>query len=131
MMEKDRPDLGSASREIQHLKRVSRIKHIILEKYLPSWATILGSQNSKLAYVDCFAGPGEYEYEGDVVEGSPVIAVQQAIKFVKDKRGRNLNVYLVDDNQKQLEQLKTKLEQLQPYPHNLEVAVQCADSRSF
>jgi len=61
--------------ELQHLKRVSRIKHVILEKYFPSWAMILGSRNCELAYVDCFAGPGQYEMAGKAVEGSPVIAV--------------------------------------------------------
>jgi hypothetical protein len=29
----------------QHLKQVSRVKHIILQKYLPSWERILGSRD--------------------------------------------------------------------------------------
>jgi hypothetical protein len=41
--------------EVQHLKRVSRIKHQILTKYLPSWAIILGSAFDLLYYIDCFA----------------------------------------------------------------------------
>ncbi len=45
----------------QHLKQVSRIKHIILQKYLPSWERILGSRNRRLCYFDCYAGPGVYE----------------------------------------------------------------------
>jgi hypothetical protein len=56
----------------QHLKRVSRIKHVILQKYLPPWTIILGSWHQRLAYFDCFAGPGEYELDGEPVAGSPV-----------------------------------------------------------
>ena len=57
----------SGGEELQHLKRVSRVKHIILEKYFPPWAMILGSRNRELAYVDCFAGPGQYEMDGKPV----------------------------------------------------------------
>ena len=59
----------------QHLKQVSRVKHIILQKYLPSWEVILGSKNRRLCYFDCYAGPGVYEFEGQKVDGSPIIAV--------------------------------------------------------
>ena len=54
---------------LQHLKRVSRIKHIILQNYFPPWASILGSLHRELAYFDCFAGPGEYELEGGKLRG--------------------------------------------------------------
>jgi hypothetical protein len=32
----------------QHVKQVSRIKHIILQKYLPSCEVVLGSKNRRL-----------------------------------------------------------------------------------
>jgi hypothetical protein len=54
--------MGQGDLELKHLKRVSRIKHEILTRYLPSWAIILGSSFDKLYYVDCFAGPGRYEF---------------------------------------------------------------------
>ena len=63
---------GTATNESpQHLKRVSRIKHVILQKYLPPWAQILGSANRRLCYFDCYAGPGIYELNGELVDGSP------------------------------------------------------------
>jgi three-Cys-motif partner protein len=117
--------------ELQHLKRVSRIKHIILQKYFPSWAMILGARNSELAYVDCFAGPGQYEMDGKPVEGSPVIAVEQAIKLLQDGHAKSLLLYLVDNEPKQVDQLKARLKALQPYPRNLTVEVACRDSRSL
>jgi three-Cys-motif partner protein len=116
---------------LQHLKRVSRIKHIILQKYLPPWAIILGSRHRQLAYVDCFAGPGEYELEGRPVAGSPVIAVKRAIEFLQNRSDQNLAMYLVEDDPKQVEQLEASLKHLQPYPSNLKVDVRCADSRSY
>lgn len=114
-----------------HLKRVSRIKHIILEKYLPSWATILGSRFTRLAYVDCFAGPGEYEFQGQRVEGSAVIAAREAIHFAEAHRQHDLAIYLIDDDRQQIDRLETRLRGLQPYPRNLVVETVCNDSRSF
>jgi three-Cys-motif partner protein len=128
----DQPETSqSGSEERQHLKRVSRIKHIVLQKYLPTWAKILGSRNNQLAYVDCFAGPGEYEYEGSLVGGSPVIAAAHAVKFAKDRPGQNLLVYLIEGDPKQLERLEASLKHLQPYPDNLKVDVRCNDCKSF
>jgi three-Cys-motif partner protein len=115
----------------QHLKRVSRIKHVILQKYLPPWAVILGSWHQRLAYFDCFAGPGEYELDGEPVAGSPVIAVNSAIEFLRNKSNQSLLMYLIDDDQRQVERLEASLRHLQPYPKNLDVNVRCADSRSY
>jgi three-Cys-motif partner protein len=117
--------------ELQHLKRVSRVKHIILEKYLPSWAMILGSRNSELAYIDCFAGPGQYEMAGKPVKGSPIIAVEEAIRLVNGKHVQSLLLHLVDDDSKQVDRLESRLRELQPYPQNLTVKVACADSSAF
>jgi three-Cys-motif partner protein len=117
--------------ELQHLKRVSRIKHIILQKYLPPWANILGSRHRQLAYFDCFAGPGAYELEGRPVAGSPAIAVKGAIDFLQNRRGQSLHMYLIEDDPKQVERLGDSLKDLQPYPQNLRVIVRCADSRSY
>jgi three-Cys-motif partner protein len=117
--------------DLQHLKRVSRIKHIILQNYLPPWATILGSRHRQLAYFDCFAGPGEYELEGKPVAGSPVIAVKGAIQVLQNRSGQSQAMYLIEDDPRQVERLVASLRHLQPYPKNLTVNVYCADSRSY
>ena len=92
--------------ELQHLKRVSRIKHQILTRYLPSWARILGSAFDKLYYVDCFAGPGHYESEGKEVDGSPIIAVKAGKEFAEKNSDKKLGIILVEDDAGQLGQLK-------------------------
>jgi three-Cys-motif partner protein len=126
-------EIDSRGEELQHLKRVSRIKHVILEKYFPSWAQILGSRNMRLAYIDCFAGPGQYELDGKRVEGSPLIAVREGIKFVQGKQSQSLDMYVVDDDPKQVQRLAATIKQLQlpTYPKNLSVNILCEDCRSY
>jgi three-Cys-motif partner protein len=130
-MEKGSRAGSSAGDELQHLKRVSRVKHVILEKYFPPWARILGSRNSQLAYVDCFAGPGQYEMDGSVVEGSPIIAVREAAKLVQGGQVKSLLLYLVEEDPQQSKRLEARLKNLQPYPRNLTVEVSCADSQTI
>jgi three-Cys-motif partner protein len=48
-------------------------KHLVLRKYLQAWYPILGRSHPRIAFVDGFAGPGEY-VGGE--EGSPVIAMK-------------------------------------------------------
>lgn len=117
--------------EVQHLKRVSRIKHQILTRYLPSWATILGSSFDLLYYVDCFAGPGRYESDGEIVDGSPIIAVKAGKEFATQNANKKLGIVLVEDDTEQLKQLQDCLRSTQPYPSNFEVSARLANSRDF
>jgi three-Cys-motif partner protein len=117
--------------ELQHLKPVSRIKHQILTRYLPSWATILGSAFNKLYYVDCFAGPGRYETGGEEVDGSPIIAVKAGKEFAEKNPGKKLGIVLVEDDAAQLEHLTDCLNATHPHPENFKVAIKLADSRAI
>jgi len=58
----------------------TRVKHILLEKYLAAWIPILGKWNPKICYFDGFAGKGEYT---DGTLGSPIIALQVANNLLK------------------------------------------------
>ncbi len=120
-----------ASDTLPHIKRVSRIKHTILQKYLPSWAIILGSTNRRMNYFDCFAGPGRYEFEGVAVDGSPVIAVNAAKSFLHTHPNHSLNILLTERNEQQAQQLEQQLEPLRPYPTNLNVNLLTEDSKMF
>ena len=119
------------SETLPHIKRVSRVKHTILQKYLPSWAIILGSANCHMNYFDCFAGPGRYEFEGDAVDGSPVIAVKAAKLFLDTHPNHSLNILLTENNEQQAQQLEHQLEPLKPYPTNLNVHPLIEDSKTF
>jgi three-Cys-motif partner protein len=117
--------------ELQHIKRVSRIKHEILTRYLPSWAIILGSTFDLLYYVDCFAGPGQYESDGEEVDGSPIIAVKAGKEFATKYSGKKLGVILVDDDDEQHKQLQKRLTLTLPHPANFKVQTRLADSHSL
>jgi spore photoproduct lyase len=53
----------------------TRVKHILLGKYLKVWITALGKYNTTIGYFDGFAGRGEYT---DGTLGSPIIALKLA-----------------------------------------------------
>lgn len=115
----------------QHLKQVSRIKHIILQKYLPSWEVILGSKNRRLCYFDCYAGPGVYEFDGQKVDGSPIIAVRAAREYLARVKNHQMTVLLVEKDEKQRASLETELKGMQPYGQGLQVHVMAEDVKEF
>ena len=115
----------------QHIKRVSRIKHVILQKYLPAWERILGSRNDKLCYFDCYAGAGVYEYQGQKVDGSPIIAVRAAKEYLNGARGRQMTLILIEKDDKQRASLEAELKKVQPYGKELEVLVMAEDVKEF
>jgi len=55
------------------LKPHTRGKHIVLREYLKAWLPILGSWNTRILFIDGFAGPGKYIGGED---GSPIIALK-------------------------------------------------------
>lgn len=116
---------------LPHIKRVSRIKHAILEKYFPPWAVILGSAHRRLCYFDCFAGPGRYELQGEAVDGSPIIAVRAAKHFLATHPDHALLLALIEKDSEQVEQLERHLQLLRPYPKNLDVDIQNEGSETF
>ncbi len=54
-------------------------KHALLKLYLDRWFPIMGKHNSRINYIDGFAGPGQYR-GGE--KGSPILAVESAMKHV-------------------------------------------------
>lgn len=84
-----------------HKQPLARMKHKILSEYLTVWAAKLGSSNSRIVFVDGFAGPGRYE-DGDT--GSPLIAMNIA----SDPRnyGKLTNIF-VEKNKSDAAQLQT------------------------
>ncbi len=119
------------SETLPHIKRVSRVKHAILHKYLPPWARILGSANRRLCYFDCYAGPGRYEFGGKPVDGSPVIAVRAAQRFLSIKPDHFVTLVLIEKEARNMKLLEKHLEELKPYPSHLSVAVFPADSKTL
>lgn len=110
--------------EVAVLRLNSRVKHSILQDYLPAWAGILGTWNKTLNYFDCFAGPGEYVWKGEMVDGSPVISIKVASALLtSNKQGKpdNINLTFIDENDRQLEKLTKKIEAIKDKPSGLRI----------
>ncbi len=122
--------LAGASRraDLQYLKLVSKAKLEILQNYLPSWATILGSANAELCYVDCFAGPGRYRTRKGEVDGSAVITVRTAQNYCDCNEGKRMRIILMDKDPKTVQELTTHLQQFHPYGPQLRVEVHNDDN---
>ncbi|MDT9719112.1 three-Cys-motif partner protein TcmP [Paenibacillus sp. ClWae2A] len=63
-------------------------KHIILRNYLRAWFPIMGQYNSRILFLDGYAGPGQYDNGED---GSPIIAIKEAIQYLETSEKRTSN----------------------------------------
>ena len=116
---------------LKHIKQVSRIKHVILAKYLPVWERILGSTNMRLCYVDCYAGGGLYEHGGEIIEGSPLLAVQAAKDYLHSRPDKEVVVVLVEKDEAQRSRLDSALDRVRPFGDGLRVHLVAEDSAEF
>lgn len=121
----------SSSDRLQHLKQVSRIKHMILSGYFPVWQVILAARHETLNYIDCFAGPGRYEFAGNEVDGSPVIATRAAIEFAKRHPDRKANLVFVEENEHQESELSAAIQRLGDMPSNISVKVKPENTHTY
>jgi three-Cys-motif partner protein len=102
-------DIELSNEDLVELKRVSRIKHHILEKYLPPWQIILGSKFDTLSYWDCYAGPGRYKFENSIVDGSPLIALRAANAYLTANSAKKMEIKLVERSEAQRNTLELSL----------------------
>ncbi len=109
------------------LKEVSKAKLIILGKYFPAWARILGSRNPLLGYVDCFAGAGRYT-GGE--EGSPLIILRKAVEVCRSETLR-LVAFFVEKDASSAERLQSEIQSTFPKLHNVSWRVFNEDAHDF
>jgi len=117
--------------DARHLKLVSQIKHVILQKYLPPWQSILGSAHKRLCYFDCYAGPGIYELDGNLVDGSPLIALRAASEYVRRRAGQEIVLTFVENDMETRESLEHAIESLGQLPKNVIWDVFSEDAGDF
>src|SRR5438552_7166788 len=67
--------MGRVTKTVWDIEPHTAKKHEILRRYFQAWLPILGRYNSRLLYVDAFAGPGEYSKGED---GSPLVILKAA-----------------------------------------------------
>jgi three-Cys-motif partner protein len=94
----------------------TRLKHAILNAYIPSWAMklLLGGATNRLAIVDAFAGAGRDKAGND---GSPLIAVKRAQEVMLDVRARSartsnatIHVFAIENHRTRFRQLEQTME---------------------
>lgn len=101
-------------------KEHTKVKHILLKKYLYAWIPILGRWNPIICYFDGFAGRGEYKDEktGEVLNvGSPILALK-----VADKKAEYLDKIVcvfVESDIENYENLEEAIEREKPNMKNL------------
>lgn len=92
----------------------TRVKHVLLEKYLIVWITILGRWNQKICYFDGFAGRGEYI---DGTPGSPIRALRAADKL--DKYYDKMLFWFIEEDRGNFTNLENVLKREEPSIKNL------------
>jgi three-Cys-motif partner protein len=94
-------------------KEHTKVKHILLRKYLVAWMRTLGRWNSKICYFDGFAGRGEYT---DGTPGSPTIALEVADRL--SQYFRELICFLIKKDPENFRNLDVVLEREKPKVQN-------------
>lgn len=97
----------------------TRAKHFILRKYLQAWFPIMHSlKQTRLVYIDGFAGPGKYEGGED---GSPLIALKTAMEHDMEFT-KELVFLFVEDDKRRCDHLESVLQELE-LPSNYSICV--------
>ncbi len=81
-------------------------KHEILRRYLGAWFPILSTYNGRIVFIDGFCGPGRYK-GGE--EGSPLIALKEAMKHNSRFPNREIIYLFIDSDKRRIEHLKVEL----------------------
>lgn len=87
----------------------TRIKHLILRRYLEAWLPIMAKYNGRILFIDGFAGPGRYK-GGE--EGSPLIALKALLNhphFQKPQPQREVLFLLIEANVRRAQALEEEL----------------------
>uniref|UniRef100_A0A7C3F4R9 Three-Cys-motif partner protein TcmP n=1 Tax=Candidatus Methanomethylicus mesodigestus TaxID=1867258 RepID=A0A7C3F4R9_9CREN len=102
----------------------TKAKHIILDKYLKRWFPILSDSPSgaRLAYIDGFAGPGEYK-SGE--PGSPIIALKAALDHKLKDKFKDIDFWFIESREDRCDYLRNKIASLGNLPSNFHVKVTC------
>ncbi len=95
-------------------KEHTRVKHILLRKYLRVWMTALGKYNPTICYFDGFAGRGEYidRMTGQTTSGSPLIALKVADDL--SEYFNNLICFFIEKDEENYRNLEEVLEREKP-----------------
>ena len=88
----------------------TRGKHSVLQNYMQAWLPIMSRWNSRVVFIDAFAGPGEYT-GGE--SGSPIIALRALIDHNSRSNFRSEFFYLfIEKDERRYNHLSDLLEKM-------------------
>src|SRR5207247_959919 len=88
----------------------SKLKHLVLQRYVKEFAYHLGSARSVVYYVDGFAGAGVYEDASIREEGSPLLVARLAQQIKESVRPFDLRCLNVESNRRRFQSLQLATE---------------------
>lgn len=115
--------MTKSSETLWKIEPHTRIKHEILRRYLGAWFGILGQRIPRIMYLDGFCGPGRYIGGED---GSPIIALKEAIKHHSLLKNSEVVFFFIDVNSDRIEHLKREIALL-TIPPNFRLIVETGD----
>jgi three-Cys-motif partner protein len=99
----------------------TKAKHRILRGYLDAWLPIMSKHNTRLVYIDAFAGPGVYA-GGE--PGSPIIALNAFLEHgFRDRITAELVYIFIEEDEKRVERLTEEVGRLGSLPDRLKVDI--------
>ncbi len=110
-------DNGSTSRHYLGNRATYTCKARDLASLPGSWFPILSTGNLRVVYIDGFCGPGKYKGGED---GSPIIALREAIKHSERLKGNTVTFLFVDERSDRIAHLEGELSKF-PIPNNFVV----------
>ena len=113
--------MKSPKQTIWSIEPHTAAKHELLKHYLNAWFPILGSRESRVIFLDGFAGPGVYD---DGQPGSPIIALQTLLNHRAFPRYRKTEFifHFIEKDAPRLDRLRTELRQFDQLPPNVKVS---------
>jgi three-Cys-motif partner protein len=112
--------MAKITEAIWEIEEHTKAKHEILKRYLAAWFAILGRNRPHVIYIDGFCGPGQY-LGGEI--GSPVIALEEALKQKIYLSKTKVDFLFIDENCDRIEYLKTVIAGI-PLPNNFRVHIE-------
>jgi three-Cys-motif partner protein len=100
----------SHRKHFENYRDQTRVKHEILESYLPAYFNILKANNKNLVFIDGFAGQGTYTMSksGETFDGSPLRALKLIAR--NSKFTTQVSTIFIESDPVLFDQLKTKVD---------------------
>ena len=111
--------MGTPKETVWPIEPHTQAKHELLTRYLDAWFPILTSWNTKVLYIDGFAGPGTYSNNEP---GSPLLVLQAAAEREKMLRGSTVMFLFNEADKARFKELDTRLDEVaSEFPDTFEI----------